>query len=230
VLVLEDLPTDVDRLFFSPHGHKLFAIHGEQHWHVWDATPLADDILYGRLTGKRIEELADKVGLKEEMRVRLKSDPGLTEAARRVALRRLENYEETSEKLNMASWEVASKPGAPPENYRLALRQAERACELDPKEQAYVNALGVAKYRVGQYRKALTNLQKSLSMGTKERRAADFEDLAFLAMTYHQLGEAAQARAYLQRLRALGKQQPEVAANSEYISFLREAEMLIEGK
>ena len=54
-------------------------------------------------------------------------------------------------------------------------------------------------------------------------------DLAFLAMTQHQLGQPAPARATLARLRETLQQDPRWANDADAHAFLREAEALIEG-
>jgi hypothetical protein len=61
---------------------------------------------------------------------------------------------------------------------------------------------------------------------TKEGAIPD--DLAFLAMTRHRLGQRAEAKATLARLREVMKQ-PRWAKEASAVGFLREAEGLIEG-
>jgi WD40 repeat protein len=48
VLVLEDFPAFVVRLYFSRDGHKLYAVDTRAERHVWDATPLPGAIRHGR--------------------------------------------------------------------------------------------------------------------------------------------------------------------------------------
>ena len=54
-------------------------------------------------------------------------------------------------------------------------------------------------------------------------------DVAFLAMTQHQLGQPSPARATLARLRETLQQNPRWANDADAQAFLREAETLIEG-
>ena len=54
-------------------------------------------------------------------------------------------------------------------------------------------------------------------------------DLAFLAMTQHQLGLPSPARATLARLRETLQQDPRWASDADAQAFLREAAALIEG-
>jgi hypothetical protein len=81
---------------------------------------------------------------------------------------------------------------------------------------------------VGRYAEALANLAKSEKLNATEKGSIP-ADLAFLSMTQHQLGKKDQAKATLGRLRK-GMKQTRWAGDTEAVSFLREAEELIEGK
>jgi hypothetical protein len=88
--------------------------------------------------------------------------------------------------------------------------------------------LGIAQYRVERYSDALATLMKSEKLNTTKDGASP-ADLAFLAMTRHQLGKTDEAKATLGRLRETMKQ-PRWAKKAEAVGFLREAEGLIEGR
>ena len=106
--------------------------------------------------------------------------------------------------------------------YQRALGQAETACRLVRlNNAAYVNTLGIAYYRVGKYQEAVDTLERS------DKLRKEFpQDLAFLAMAYHQLGQKEQARATLAWLREVMKQ-PRWAKDAEAQGFLREAEEVL---
>jgi serine/threonine protein kinase/WD40 repeat protein len=228
VLVLEDFQEPVVRLNFSPDGRRLEAV-GHSLWHVWDASVLPDHLLYGRSAQRRINELAEKFGLRDEVLARLQNDPGLNEAARKIALARLEDFEEHAGKLNTLAWDVVRRPGASVEAYSLAVRQAKRASTLAPQDQSLVNTWGIALYRVGRYREALPLLVKSLAMLPKKEQARDFWDLGFLALTHHQLGESATARDYLKRLKAVTRDE-RLGDEADYQYVLEEAGRLVGGR
>jgi hypothetical protein len=114
--------------------------------------------------------------------------------------------------------------GQPASAYQRALRQAEAACENDPNNGDHLNTLGVAQFRCGHHRDALATLRRSDLLHGGRRPT----DLAFLAMTYHLLGDRGTARATLDRLRTL-MQAPESDPSGQQRVFLHEAEKLILG-
>jgi serine/threonine protein kinase/WD40 repeat protein len=81
----------------------------------------------------------------------------------------------------------------------LALAEARKAVELEPKQFLFRNTLGVALYRSGQFAEAVPILEQSLREGKGQ---ADAFDLYFLAMCHHRLGEPAQARECRERAAA----------------------------
>jgi hypothetical protein len=96
---------------------------------------------------------------------------------------------------------------------------------LSPENGVFLRTLGVARYRVGQYREAVATLAHA-----DELNAVRFQDslpsnLAFLALAQHRLGQTETARATLSRLRAAMKK-PQWAKNQQAQDLLREAEVL----
>jgi tetratricopeptide (TPR) repeat protein len=240
VLVLEAAPlaesqSKYARLFFNKDGSKLFALSQDNvtvnraRWDVWNAAPLPEDELYAWLAGRHIGELAKKVGLKEEIQALLEADPRLKAPMRKAARVQLATFVEDPIALNNLASEMTAKAGLPAKEYRLALRQVQRAVELAPFNTYNVHTLGEAYYRVGEYQKALETFRKAIALRPEKDRQEGLWDLHFLAMLHHQLGESEQARAYLKRLREMPK-----GSNSEeqalYRHFLAEAGELIEGK
>jgi len=76
-------------------------------------------------------------------------------------------------------------------------------------------------YRVGDYEAALETLRRSGESNSRETEGGQAADVAFLEMTLHQLGQEAESRKQLVRLRGIGSDDPKSQA------FLREAEELI---
>jgi hypothetical protein len=136
--------------------------------------------------------------------------------------------------------------------YRFALSQAETARRLRPDQSKYLTTLGAAQYRTGQYTQARATLahaeilhqasvaslalvacqlpQALVTLREAQRiRGAVPANLAFLAMTHHQLGQIDVAQATLARLREIADK-PEWTKDQEVQSFLREAETLVRSR
>jgi tetratricopeptide (TPR) repeat protein len=146
---------------------------------------------------------------------------------REVALRLATQRRDNPVNLNKTSWGIVREPGAASERYRQALRWAEAACRLQPGNGNFLNTLGVAQYRVGQYRDALTTLTQAEPLNAKRYKGSFPGDPAFLAMAHFQLGQKDQAITALSRLRERMKE-PRWAHDAESQAFPREAEALLQ--
>jgi tetratricopeptide (TPR) repeat protein len=94
---------------------------------------------------------------------------------------------------------------------------AKRAVDLAIKERNHRNTLGLALYRAGDWKEALTALEKSMEL----RKGGDSFDWFFLAMAHDQLGDKKKAREWYDRAtRWMDKNQ---AANEELRRFRAEA-------
>jgi WD40 repeat protein len=229
LLELDDLPTRAERVLFTPDG-RLLAVDSQPRWQAWDGRPLPDEVALKRLVRLRVNKVYYTVRLKDEVLARLRDDPDLSPAARRMALARAEQMPESAKGLYAVSWEVVRAPGADEAAYRLALRQAEAACRLEPGEPDYLNILGVALYRNRKYREAIDTLRRAQALRPEAERERVSEDLAYLAMSHHRLGETAQAQDYLRRLRRLKSEKRDLFDQADFVALLRETEELIEGK
>jgi dipeptidyl aminopeptidase/acylaminoacyl peptidase len=178
-----------------------------------------------------VSSLFDRLVLRADVLDSLRADPTLDPELRAAALALAETWPEAALDLNNAAWMLDKAAWMlvklPNTNRREAdlrrgLRLAERACQLEPENGAYLKTLGVAQYRMGQYEKAQATLKRSNEL----RGNRDPTDLAFLAMTQHRLNRVEEARATLERFREV-MQDPKVAAVEENLEFLREAESVI---
>jgi tetratricopeptide (TPR) repeat protein len=129
--------------------------------------------------------------------------------------------------LKNLSWAVVRRSGLAPAAYRLALSRAEAACRPSPENSLYLNTLGVARYRAGQYREALADLKRSLELNAARSGGPVPADLAFLALAQHRLGQHAEARKTLEQLRGI-MQNPRWSDDEESETFLNEAAALID--
>ena len=80
--------------------------------------------------------------------------------------------------------------------YQTALAQAQTACRLTPNNGGCLNTQGIAEYRLGQHTAALATLTTADSLN-----GGIPADLAFLALTHHQLGNPEKAKEAFARLR-----------------------------
>jgi eukaryotic-like serine/threonine-protein kinase len=94
--------------------------------------------------------------------------------------------------LKNQAWTDATGPFSRRDPER-AVAWARRADALAPGVQVFLNTLGVALYRSGQYAEAISVLERSLAAGKGELAAFD---LFFLAMAHDQLGHHGEARGH----------------------------------
>jgi tetratricopeptide (TPR) repeat protein len=129
--------------------------------------------------------------------------------------------------LNNRAWNLATGPIHQLDPER-AVMLARRAVELAPGEQTFLNTLGVALYRMGQYVEAVSILEQSLAAGKGQ---FDAFDLFFLAMAHHLLGHVNPARDCFDRaVRWWGERK---ALPAQYVAeltgFRAEAESVLAG-
>jgi Flp pilus assembly protein TadD len=105
------------------------------------------------------------------------------------------------------------------------LGQAEVASRLVPNDDSYLTALGMAQFRVGQYREAVATLMQAAQLQADLPCGRDPANLAFLALSQHHLGQQHEARATLNRLREALSSRGQ-AWNQQGQGLLREAEAL----
>jgi WD40 repeat protein/serine/threonine protein kinase len=227
LLTLKGHTNSVRGVAFSPDGRRLASAGTDGTVRVWEASPVPEAVWRQRQLVSRVTSLFGELALREEVLAALRKDPALGEADREFALQVAQTSSEDPRQLNGAAWKVVKAHDAGKDAYALARRQAEAAVRLDPGNEAMLNTLGVAQYRTGLYPEALATLTKSEKLNAA-RGGSQPADLAFLAMTRQRLGQAAEAKAALARLRELLKQR--WAENAEAAAFLHEAEGLIEGK
>jgi serine/threonine protein kinase/WD40 repeat protein len=100
----------------------------------------------------------------------------------------------------------------PPEEWNLVLRKIELVNEIWPDKPQYVANLGKCQYRVGDYRRALDNLERAGEIYRAAGRVRQPEDWAFVAMAHWHLGARKNAAT---ALRHLESSMAEVIADDE---------------
>jgi WD40 repeat protein len=230
LLTLKTLPGRPSQLAFSEQRLVLL-VAGKAGtniclWHA--ASPFAAEIA-GRDALELVKVLFERQPLRSEVTAMVKKDPHLDEMLRNAALEAAEMTPEDAQRLNNESWQLVVAPGGAPESYRLGLRQAEEACRLTPNNGVYLNTLGVAQYRSGDFPAARDTLQRADRLNSVKHKNGIPADVAFLAMARQHLGETTQAQTELARLRKL-MASPPWAENREAAGFLHEAEQVLKNR
>jgi uncharacterized protein HemY len=97
--------------------------------------------------------------------------------------------------MNALAWILANCPDRKLRDPGKALELAKQAVELAPANGGYRNTLGMAHYRVGDWKRSVEALTKS----TQLRKGGDATDWFFLAMAHWHLGDKDQGRAWYDR-------------------------------
>jgi len=210
---------------FSPGGTKLASASADETIKIWDTTPLTPESAVEREATGLLAGLFGKPLCSDDVIAFVKTTPTIRPEVQQKALALVKLYweEKDPDRYHQAAWDTVRRPCLSTPPYRLALRQAETACRLAPREDKYTITRGVALYRVGRYQEACATLTKAV-----QARESVPAALAFLAMAQHRLGEPRQAQETLARLRECMKR-PGRAEDAEAQGFLREAEVLLRG-
>jgi tetratricopeptide (TPR) repeat protein len=210
---------------FSRDGKRLASANQHGSIHLWETTSVSREILERRATNQWAADLFAEMPLRADVLERLRTLPGMSPSRRRELITVAEKYPEDSSLLDLLGRELVKLPGGEMSGYRKALRYSEEACQLEPENGEFLNTLGMAYYRVGNYEKALDLLARSDKINSLKEGSRP-ADLAFLAMAHQQLGHAKEAEAKLQLLRERIKD-PRLAKDAGADIFLREAEELL---
>src|SRR5262249_59002285 len=110
-----------------------------------------------------------------------------------------------------------------------ALALAEKMVEIEPYNANYQDTLGAARYRAGKFAEAVACLEGNLESGPEFGGI----DIYFLAMSYHQLGEAPSALdAFARAVRWQEEKGSTLSQGqqAELNAFRAEAEALLKGR
>jgi serine/threonine-protein kinase len=122
---------------------------------------------------------------------------------------------------NEVAWCLVTAPQPRLRDTAEALRRAQKAVTGSPENGDYWNTLGVVRYRAGDHKGAVADLEKSMSL----RQSGDSYDWFFLAMAHWRLGDRDTARQWYDKgVRSLQQHHPR---NEEVHRFRAEAAELL---
>jgi tetratricopeptide (TPR) repeat protein len=127
----------------------------------------------------------------------------------------------SAEEHNELAWLLATCKDTQSRDPASALTLAKRAVERDPKNGAYINTLGVARYRTGDWTGAIADLERSMAL----REGGDSGDWFFIAMARWQLGEKDAAREWYDK--AVKWMEKNAPRSEELTRFRNEAAALL---
>lgn len=99
--------------------------------------------------------------------------------------------------MNSSAWGLARFKGRTEQEYGAALTDAETCCREWPGVRAFINTLGAAQYRAGQYENAIRSMGESDRLNRAAGHGLDPMDYVYIAMAHQRLGHAADAQRYL---------------------------------
>jgi WD40 repeat protein len=222
VLSLHGHSGGVNSVAFSPDGIRLASAGADGTVKIWDAQAVS---ALERETVGLLEFLFARPLCRADVLDYLRTSPTIRPEVRQSALARAERHREETqpEAYRLASWGLARQRYLNAFQYDRALRQAETACRLAPEQGAARTTLGMAQYRTGKWAKAADTLKRA-----EQLNPGDPANLAFLALTLHQLDQKKEAQALLARLRDCLKT-AQWAKDETARALLSEAESVIEG-
>jgi tRNA A-37 threonylcarbamoyl transferase component Bud32 len=208
-------------LAFSPDGTRLAFSGADGELLVADGRPLSAEVRVEQQAVNLVDGLFARPMLQSAVLEQIRGHKSLSEPVRRLALELAARYPDEPERFERASRNVVRERAVAPSVYGLAVTWAETACGLARQDGRCLTTLGIAYYRTGRHADALTALTKADQLNQGKRPA----DAAFLAMTQHRLGHAAEAKASLNRLQQLMKQATN--ADKETLALATEAEEVL---
>lgn len=156
----------------------------------------------------------------------VRAKPNLSEDVREMAILLARGRGEQTNHLNSGVWSTVRFGSAEPAVARRMVRQALRVNEIWPNNHSFVNTLGVAQYRAGDFEDAIATFRRGMEIGKSRFPVGHPSDLTFLAMSLAKLGRMEEAKDVLEQVRVLMKI-PEFADDTENQSFVREAESVV---
>jgi WD40 repeat protein/serine/threonine protein kinase len=241
VFTLRGHTSGVLALAISRDGRQLVSgsiDHAAKTWSTVIPDPsVAAELSIRRAAVERVQSLFAKHLLKADVLEALRTEKSLSPALKATAIEVAERRTENASGLYQAGWVAVLQPGREANEYRLAMRRLEAACQVvvsDPERRAqYCRALALAYYRAGEPAKAIQTIEGlgtlratsgtgAATATTPTKIKADPIDQALVALAAHALGHTARAHAMLEQLRAIVQNNPTSKEQESHV-VVREA-------
>jgi tetratricopeptide (TPR) repeat protein len=126
--------------------------------------------------------------------------------------------------LMLLAWLLAARPGRAPDKVAEGVRLAIQAAKASPEDARPWTALGMARYRAGQWSQTVASLERSMKLGA----GGGPREWLFLAMARWKLGEKEEARTWYDKATArLEEDEKADGISSEMQGFREEADALL---
>lgn len=128
---------------------------------------------------------------------------------------------------NNSAWSIVVQPDRSVPQYADALNFANHAVRLVPNRPDFMNTLGVAQYRIGDFKEAIESLKASEELlSAQEPKKSELSNAIFMAMAEYRLGNREAAKSLLNQVREIAIKSP-TEISSEAEKFIDEAVSLI---
>ncbi len=232
-LLALDAHAPVGAVAFSPNGKSIAAaVHGENLL-LWESTAPSRGYELRRnaeVARRLVEKLYSKGGSYHDAISHLQNDTSLDLDVRRMALNIANSHKwEDAVNLRRQAWATVSLPDKDVKAYQVALEKASKANALEPNDPTILTTFGAAQYRLGSYEDALKTLAVAQHILSDAGEDPDPWNLAFKAMSLHEIGRMEEAKAALEQLRQVCRQE-DLIWNMDVQGVLAEAEKVIAGE
>jgi WD40 repeat protein/serine/threonine protein kinase len=223
----------IGALAFSPDGKTIAAATIGGSLTLYKSTLPATDyepLRHAELARKLVETLHARYGSYHDVITQVQNDGTLDPDICRLATQMANSRKwEDADKLMAEALQIVNLNDKDLSAYQTALEKAGRANTLEPNDPAILNTLGAAWYRTGSYDEALKVLTMSNQILLDAKEDPDPVNTALMAMTLYRIGQLDEAKATLQKLRELCKDD-QFLYDIQVLDLLTEAEKLITGE
>jgi hypothetical protein len=208
-------PLPIESFALDRQGTRVAGLARDGTINIWETISA-----YSPEAGELVETLFRNLIFAEDVNRYLLTRADLNPELRRSALMLVRRRGETSAFVHFSkSWEVVSPRNASKQEYELSVRRLLLACQMAPWEPLYWNTLGMAQYRLGAYREALSSLARASKLPGFQGMVSN---LSFVAMANYRLKRIGESHAIMAQLRTI--------AGYSASEFAHEAEELISAK